>query len=74
MDPIYHLELEACPVCRGAGLMEDEQGWCIYAVCMDCGAHTAHIDYASPESRLEAARQAARLRNMGKVIHSGVGD
>ena len=28
MDPINEIELEDCPVCRGAGYIEDEQGWC----------------------------------------------
>ena len=31
MDPINEIELEDCPVCRGAGYIEDEQGWCMYA-------------------------------------------
>ena len=26
-DPIYDIELEDCPICRGAGLIQDEQGW-----------------------------------------------
>ena len=29
MDPINEIELEDCPVCRGAGYIEDEQGWCM---------------------------------------------
>ena len=64
MDPIFEIELEDCPVCRGAGVMQDEQGWCVSVACMDCGA----------EERLEAARRVALLWNMGKVIHTGVGD
>ncbi len=74
MDEIYEIELEACPACRGAGVMQDEQGWCVYAACLDCGSQTAHVSYDSPQERLTAARQAARLWNMGKVIHTGVGD
>ena len=42
MDPIFEIELEECPVCRGAGVMQDEQGWCVSVACMDCGAETAH--------------------------------
>ena len=34
MDPIYEIELEDCPFCGGAGLLEEEQGWCWYAMCM----------------------------------------
>ena len=58
----------------GAGVMQDEQGWCVSVACMDCGAETAHADYRTPEERLEAARRVALLWNMGKVIHTGVGD
>ena len=31
MDPINEIELEDCPVCRGAGYIEDEQGACTHA-------------------------------------------
>ena len=74
MDPIFEIELEECPVCRGAGVMQDEQGWSVSVSCMDCGAETAHAEYRTPEQRLEAARRVALLWNMGKVIHTGVGD
>ena len=60
MDPINEIELEDCPVCRGAGYIEDEQGWCMYACCLNCGTETAHVSYKTPEERLEAARQAGR--------------
>ena len=56
MDPIFEIELEDCPVCRGTGAMQDEQG------------------YHTPEERLAAAQRVAQLWNMGKVIHTGVGD
>lgn len=74
MDPIFEIELEDCPVCRGAGVMTDEQGWCVSVTCMDCGVETAHAPYHTPEERLEAAKRVALLWNMGKVIHTGVGD
>ena len=74
MDPIFEIELEDCPVCRGTGAMQDEQGWCVSVCCMDCGAETAHASYHTPEERLAAAQRVAQLRNMGKVIHTGVGD
>ena len=74
MDIFHEIELEECPVCRGAGLLEEENGWYIYVGCVDCGSRTAELPYHSPEERIEAARQAARLWNMGKVIHTGVGD
>ena len=43
MDPINEIELEDCPVCRGAGYIEDEQGWFMYACCLNCGTETAHV-------------------------------
>ena len=51
-DPILEIELEDCPVCRGVGAIEDEQNWCVYVMCMDCGTETAHVDYKTPEERL----------------------
>ena len=74
MDPIFDIELEDCPVCRGVGAMQDEQGWSVSVCCLDCGAETAHAEYHTPEERLEAARRVALLWNMGKVVHTGVGD
>ena len=69
-DPIYDIELEECPICRGAGLIQDEQGWSVSVACVDCGAETAHAEYRTPEERLEAARRVALLWNMGKVVHT----
>ena len=74
MDPIFEIELGECPICRGAGVMQDEQGWSVSVSCMDCGAETADAEYRTPEERLESARRVALLWNMGKVIHTGVGD
>ena len=73
-DPIYEIDLEDCPACRGVGAMQDEGGWCVYVACMDCGSQTAHVSYNTPEERLEAARQAARLWNLGKGVHTGASD
>ena len=74
MDPIFEIELEDCPVCRGAGVMQDEQGWSVSVACLDCGAETAHAAYHTPEERLESARRVALLWNLGKVIHTGASD
>ena len=68
------LELQECPFCGGAGLLEEENGWCWYVMCMDCGAHTASFEYKTPAERPEAARKAAYLWNIGKAIRGGVGD
>ncbi len=43
------IELQICPHCGGDGILEDENGWCCYVTCMDCGAHTAQVDYHTPE-------------------------
>ena len=37
MDPIFDIELQDCPICRGVGAMQDEQGWSVSVACMDCG-------------------------------------
>ena len=74
MDPIYEIDLQDCPYCRGTGTVEDEGGWCVYVTCLDCGAQTAHASYETPEERLAAAQQVAHLWNIGKVLNPGVGD
>ena len=48
MDPIFDIELQDCPICRGVGAMQDEQGWSVSVACMDCGAETAHAEYRTP--------------------------
>lgn len=74
MDPIFDIELAECPICRGVGAMQDEQGWSVSVACLDCGAETAHATYHTPEERLESARRVALLWNLGKVIHTGASD
>lgn len=74
MDKLSEIELFDCPICHGAGLLEDENGWCVYASCLDCGCHTAEFPYNNEEERLEAGRRAASMWNVGKVLVSGVGD
>ena len=74
MDIFESIELQDCPVCHGVGLLEEENGWCLYVNCLDCGCHTAEIPFNSDEEKLGAARQAATLWNIGKVIVGGVGD
>lgn len=68
------LELEECPDCRGVGALCHEGGWCVYVECLDCGAHTAYVEYANPEEQEEAERRSAALWNMGKVIHMRPGN
>ena len=74
MDLNSEIDLQDCPRCHGPGILEEEAGWCVYVVCLDCGSRTAELSFSTPEERLSAAQQAARLWNMGKVIHPGPGD
>ena len=62
------ISLQDCPYCGGAALLEEEQGWCFYVACMDCDRHTAEVEDRTEEKREEAARQAAYLWNLGKVL------
>lgn len=74
MDIFKDIELFDCPLCHGAGLLEEEAGWCIYATCLDCGCHTAEVPYKTEDERIEAARRAANTWNMGKVISHSPGE
>jgi len=68
MDFLNYITLQDCPICQGAGFLEEEQGWCFYVSCLDCGAHSVEVDYRKPEDREAAARSAADVWNLGKVI------
>ena len=37
VDIFEEIRLEDCPYCGGAGLLEEENDWCWYVMCMDCG-------------------------------------
>ena len=30
MFDLHDIELEDCPICRGPGVMQEENGWCVY--------------------------------------------
>ena len=68
------IELEDCPYCGGAGLLEEEGGWSWYVMCMDCGSQTASFEFKTRDERKEAAQKAANLWNMGKVVRSDLGE
>ena len=68
------IELHDCPYCGGTGLLEEEQGWCWYVRCLHCGSETAPIEFDSEDGREAAARAAARLWNLGKVIRSDLSE
>lgn len=68
------IELEECPICRGAGMLVHEGGWSVQVECNDCSAHTVYVDYSGDVERAEAEKTVARLWNMGKVIKSDAGE
>ena len=74
MHPLEEIELFDCPICGGPGILQEEEGWCLYVECLDCGCHTAELSYADEEERLNSAKQVSSLWNVGKVIHTAPGD
>ena len=70
MEIYEKINLLDCPRCGGTAILEEENGWCWYVMCMDCGAQTGECGYKTDEEREEAARNAAHLWNIGKVIRS----
>ena len=74
MDIAEKIILEDCPYCGGAGLLEEENGWCWYVTCMDCGSQTGEFAFSNETERTEAAKSAARVWNLGKVIRSDLGE
>ncbi len=68
------IELEECPICRGAGMIMHEGGWSVQVECADCSAHTVYVEYENEEEKLAAEKQVASLWNIGKVIHGERGE
>ena len=66
--------LEECPVCRGAGMIMHEGGWCVQVECADCSAHTVFVEYNSESEKKEAEKAVAYLWNIGKVVSSERGE
>ena len=74
MDIFDKIELQDCPICGGAGLLEEENGNSFYVACMDCGSRSVNIDYKEEAKREDAAKRAADLWNTGKGISSPPGE
>lgn len=74
MEHLKDIELFDCPLCHGPGLLEEENGWCVYVTCLDCGCQTAEVEFSTEEERINAARQVASMWNIGKVISIGRGE
>ena len=69
-----NIELEICPICRGAGMIIHEGGWSVQVECVDCSAHTVYVEYENDAEKAEAECIVAHLWNIGKVIHSERGE
>lgn len=63
-----------CPRCQGPAAVEEENGWCLYITCMDCGAHTVEAEYKTEADKKSALEKVARLWNVGKVIKMEPGE
>ena len=74
LDIYNEIDLEGCPYCGGAGLLDDGSGWCWTVTCMDCGSQTGEFAFNNEEERAEAAKSAAKVWNLGKVIRSDLGE
>ena len=73
MDITEKIELHDCPICAGAGLIEEEDhGY--YVACLDCGSYTGTVSFKDEDGRQQAAERAAMLWNTGKVINSAPGE
>lgn len=68
------IELDICPICRGAGMIVHEGGWNVQVECADCGSHTVYLDYNNEAEKEEAVRGVVRLWNLGKVIKQNIGE
>ena len=74
LKAIEELELQPCPECGGAGLLDEECGNSYAVTCLECGTHSVTIDFFNDEQRLDAAKRAADLWNWGKAISSARGE
>ena len=74
MDIYRDINLLECPLCGGPSLLEEENKRYFYVSCLDCGCHTAEVEYRSPDKREAAAQMAADLWNLGKVTSSNPGE
>lgn len=74
MHDFDDIDLFDCPLCHGPGLIQEENGWCLYVECLDCGCHTAELPFHNEEERQAVARHLATTWNLGKVIGPANGE
>ena len=46
------VEIYECPLCGGAGILEEDCGSSYYVTCLECGCHSVKIDFKSDDDRL----------------------
>ena len=74
MEIFEQIFLNDCPICgSGGGLLEEDIDL-YYVMCPECGCHTVSVDFFADSERLDAAKRAAMLWNVGKVISSSPGE
>ena len=39
------VEIYECPLCGGAGILEEDCGSSYYVTCLECGCHSVNIDF-----------------------------
>lgn len=74
IDVYKEVDLQDCPRCNGPAYLEEENGCWYYVICNDCGCHTAEVRFRNEDERLEAAKMAAHLWNIGKTMSSEPGE
>ncbi|MCF0105579.1 MAG: Lar family restriction alleviation protein [Holdemanella sp.] len=68
MELYEKIVLNDCPLCGGAGALEEENNNSFYVACYECGCQTVHVDYKTEEQKEDAAKRAAHVWNIGKVL------
>ena len=46
------VEIYECPLCGGAGILEEDCGSSYYVTCLECGCHSVNIDFKSDDDDL----------------------
>lgn len=69
MDPIFDIELQDCPICRGVGAMQDEQGWSVSVALHGLRGRDGarRVPHARGTSGVRAPRGAAVEHGQGRA-------
>lgn len=73
MDIYDYVDINDCPICFGASLLEEE-GNSYYVMCTECGCHSVNVSFKTEDKRIDAAQRTAMLWNSGKVIKGTPGE